>query len=137
MIAITSEDFSVDEVIRSMKKKENGAIVSFLGIVRGETEGTLVERLEVQAYEEMALRQLEVIQKDAFQKFDVNQISIIHRRGVLNVTENIVLIAVGGAHRDDSFKACRFVLEELKAKVPLWKKEVTSEGGSWLGEQKK
>jgi len=137
MIAITSKDFSVDEVIRSMKTRENGAIVSFLGIVRGETEGAIVERLEVQAYEEMALRQLEDIRKEAYQKFDVNQISIIHRRGVLDVTENIVLIAVGGAHRDDAFKACRFVLEELKAKVPLWKKEFTSEGGFWRGEPTK
>jgi molybdopterin synthase catalytic subunit len=137
MIAITSKDFSVDEVIRSMKTRENGAIVSFLGIVRGETEGVIVERLEVQAYEEMALRQLEDIRKEALKKFDVNQIAIIHRRGVLDVTENIVLIAVGGAHRDDAFKACRFVLEELKAKVPLWKKEVTSEGSFWLGEQTK
>ena len=137
MIAITSNDFSVDEVIRSMKKRENGAIVSFLGIVRGETEGTLIERLEVQAYEEMALRQLEDIRKEALQKFDVNQISIIHRLGVLDVTDNIVLIAVGGAHRDDSFKACRFVLEELKAKAPLWKKEFTSEGSYWLEEPKK
>lgn len=137
MIAVTSRDFSVDEVIRSMKKKENGAIVSFLGIVRGETEGTIVERLEVQAYKEMALHQLEEIRKEALKKFDVNQISIIHRLGVLEVTDNIVLIAVGGAHRDDSFKACRFVLEELKAKASLWKKEFTSEGSYWLEEHKK
>lgn len=137
MIEITSEDFSVDDVLRSMKKQTNGAIVSFTGIVRGENEGRTVDRIEVQAYKEMALRQLEDIRKQALQKFGVNHITIIHRVGVLEVSDNIVLIAVGGAHRDESFKACRFVLEELKAKAPLWKKEFTTDGSYWVEDEKK
>ena len=137
MIEITSEDFSVDDVLRSMKERANGAIVSFIGIVRGVNEGRVVDRIEVQAYKEMALRQLEDIRKEALQKFGVNHIAIIHRIGVLEVSDSIVLIAVGGAHRDESFKACRFVLEQLKAKAPLWKKEFTSDGSYWVEDEKK
>ena len=137
MIEITSEDFSVDDVLRSMKKRTNGAIVSFTGIVRGENEGRTVDRIEVQAYEEMARRQLEDIRREALQKFGVNHITIIHRVGVLEVSDNIVLIAVGGAHRDESFKACRFVLEQLKTKAPLWKKEFTTDGSYWVEDEKK
>ena len=137
MIEITSEDFSVDDVLRSMKERTNGAIVSFTGIVRGENEGRTVDRIEVQAYKEMALRQLEDIRKGALQKFGVNHITIIHRVGVLEVSDNIVLIAVGGAHRDESFKTCRFVLEQLKAKAPLWKKEFTTDGSYWVEDEKK
>jgi molybdopterin synthase catalytic subunit len=137
MIEITSEDFSVDDVLRSMKEQANGAIVSFVGIVRGENEGRVVDRIEVQAYEEMARRQLEDIRRDALQKFGVNHIAIFHRVGVLEVSDNIVLIAVGGAHRDESFKACRFVLEELKAKAPLWKKEFTTDGSYWVEDEKR
>jgi molybdopterin synthase catalytic subunit len=136
MIEITSEDFSVDDVLKSMKKRVNGAIVSFVGIVRGENEGKSVDRIEVQAYKEMALRQLKDIRKEALQKFGVNQITIIHRVGVLEVSDNIVLIAVGGAHRDESFKACRFVLEQLKAKAPLWKKEFTTDGSYWVEDKR-
>ena len=137
MIEITSEDFSVDDVLRNMKERANGAIVSFIGIVRGENEGRVVDRIEVQAYKEMALRQLEDIRKEALQKFGVNHITIIHRVGVLEISDNIVLIAVGGAHRDESFQACRFVLEQLKAKAPLWKKEFTTDGSYWGEDEKK
>jgi len=136
MIEITSEDFSVDEVIRSMRKRENGAITAFIGIVRGETGGRAVERIEIQAYREMALHQLENIRKEALEKFGVNQVSVIHRVGSLEVSDNIVLIVVGAAHRDEAFKACRFVLEELKARVPIWKKEFTSEGSCWVEGEK-
>lgn len=136
MIEITNKDFSVDEVIKSLKKRENGAIVSFIGIVRGETGGRTVERIEIQTYKEMALTQLEEIQREALKKFSVNHISIIHRVGNLEVSDSIVLIAVGGAHRDESFKACRFVLEQLKARAPLWKKEITSEESHWVEEVK-
>jgi molybdopterin synthase catalytic subunit len=132
MIEITSDDFSVDAVLRSMRDPANGALVAFIGVVRSDTDGRPVNRMEVQAYREMALRQLEAIRQEALQQFGVNHITIIHRVGTLEVSENIVLIAVGGAHREESFKACRFVLEQLKAKAPLWKKEFTSDGSHWV-----
>ena len=132
MIKITRQDFSVDTVLRSLKTRETGAIVTFLGIVRGKTEGRTVEHIEVQSYEEMAKKQLVKIRKEAIEKFCVNQISIIHKLGTLTVSDSIVLIAVGGAHRDETFKACRFILERLKKRVPIWKKEYTTEGTFWI-----
>jgi len=132
MIMITRDDFSIDEVVRKFKGRDVGAVVTFLGTVRGESEGRVVERMEVQAYEEMATRQLERIEAEALQKFGVRRTAIIHRTGVLKVSDNVVLIAVGAAHRDEAFKACRFIIEELKKTVPLWKKEYTATGENWV-----
>lgn len=132
VITIQEADFSIDTVLQDMKQRENGAIVVFTGIVRGQNEGYSTERLEIQVYKEMALDQLRKIRDEAFQQFDVHQINIIHRIGILKVSENIVLIAVGAGHRDEAFNACRFVLEELKKRVPLWKKEHTTDGQHWV-----
>jgi molybdopterin synthase catalytic subunit len=122
----------VDTILRSLKTKETGAILTFLGIVRGKTEDRTIEHIEVQSYKEMAEKQLAKIRKEALEKFGVNQISIIHKIGTITVSDSIVLIAVGGAHRDETFKACRFVLEQLKKSVPIWKKEFTSDGTFWI-----
>ena len=132
MIIVTRDDFSIDEVIRKIRGSDVGAVVTFLGTVRGESAGRVVERMEVQAYEEMATRQLERIEAEALKKFDVKRTAIIHRTGVLKVSDNVVLIAVGAAHRDEAFKACRFIIEELKKTVPLWKKEYTATGEHWV-----
>jgi molybdopterin synthase catalytic subunit len=131
-IKIQEADFSVDSILQDLKQGENGAIVVFTGIVRGKNEGYSTERLEIQVYKEMALDQLRSIREEAFQQFNVNQINIVHRIGILNVTENIVLIAVGAGHRDEAFKACRFILEELKKRAPIWKKEHTTDGKYWV-----
>jgi len=135
MIMITHDDFSIDEVVNEVKSPDMGAIVTFLGTVRDESGGQVVERMEIQACEDVALRQLKRIEGEALKKFDVKKMTIIHRVGVLNVSDNILLIVVGASHRDDAFRACRFVLEELKRAVPLWKKEYTPSGDRWvLGE---
>ena len=127
MIELTRKDFSINEVIETHKMRQNGAIVAFIGIVRDETDGKLVKRIEVEAYKEMAFRQLTKIRKEALGKFGVSEISVIHRIGSLEVSDNIVLIAVGAPHRDEAFKACRYVLEQLKKHVPIWKKEFNLE----------
>jgi molybdopterin synthase catalytic subunit len=123
VIKITREDFSVEGVIQSLRKKEVGGIVTFIGTVRGESQGQPVEHLEIEAYEEIALRDLENIRRRTLEKFGVEDAAIIHRIGDLRVSENIVLIAVAAAHREDAFEACRFILEEVKKLVPIWKKE--------------
>lgn len=122
----------MEEVIRSLKTSKIGAIAAFLGVVRGESEGHQVQRLEIEAYEEMALKDLEEIRKKALETYGIKDASIIHRVGTLGVSENIVLIAVSAAHREEAFEACRFVLEELKKLVPIWKKEYTPEGSFWI-----
>ena len=132
MIKITREDFSLEEVVESLRRREAGAIVSFIGIVRGEYQGHKVERLEVEAYEEMALKDLEEIKRRALERFGVVDAVIVHRVGTLEVSENILLIAVASAHREEAFEACRFILEEVKRMVPIWKREHTTEGSVWV-----
>ena len=132
MIEVTQEDFSVDEVLDRLRSKSMGAMVTFIGVVRDNSKGRAVERIEIQVYEEMARKQLGVIRGEAIAKFGVEELAIIHRFGALDVSNNIMMIAVGGGHRPETFAACRWVLEEIKKKVPIWKKEITPEGDYWV-----
>ncbi|UCH57948.1 MAG: molybdenum cofactor biosynthesis protein MoaE [Candidatus Bathyarchaeota archaeon] len=132
MIRVTKEDFSVDEVLYQLRSGGMGAMVTFVGMVRDESQGRAVERMEIQVYEEMALKQLKEIREEAIEKYGVKDITIIHRYGSLNVSDNIMMIAVGGGHRQETFDACRYVLETIKEKVPIWKKEITPEGDFWI-----
>ena len=124
MIRVTIEDFSVDEVLKELRTGEMGALVTFVGVVRNNSRGRPVESIEIQAYKEMAWRQLESIRKEAMEKFGVEEIAVIHRYGSLKISDNIMIIAVGAGHRPEAFDACRYVLESIKKRVPLWKKEV-------------
>jgi molybdopterin synthase catalytic subunit len=132
MLRVTREDFSVDEIIQRVRTKDAGAIVTFVGVVRGESDGKNVDKLDFQAYNEMAIAELGRIRDVTCQRFHVNKVGIVHRTGSLKVGDNIVIIAVSAPHRDEAFKACRFVLEELKGTVPIWKKEFTADGARWV-----
>jgi molybdopterin synthase catalytic subunit len=132
MIRVTKEDFSVDEVVASIRSGRMGAIVTFLGTVRNSSKGRDVDRIEIQVYEEMAVKQLQAIREEAITKFGVEDVAIVHRYGSLGVSDNIMMIAVGAGHRPEAFEACRYVLETIKEKVPLWKKEFTPEGDYWI-----
>lgn len=132
MIEVTMEDFSVDEVLGQLRTGRMGALVTFVGSVRDISGGKSVDRIEIQVYEEMARKQLEAIREEAMERFGVEEIAIIHRHGSLRVSENIMLIAVGANHRPEAFDACRFVLERIKERVPIWKKEITTDGEFWV-----
>lgn len=132
MIVVSREDFSVDEVLRELRSKEVGALVTFVGVVRGHSEGREVDRIEIQVYEEMAKAELEAIRRDAIDRYGVEEVAIVHRYGSLRVSENIMMIAVGAGHRPEAFDACRYVLERIKESVPIWKKEITPEGDFWV-----
>jgi len=118
---IAREDFSIDALVRKMKKPEIGAIVTFLGVVRGEGG---IKGLEVEVYREMAEEELEKLEREALEKFDIEAVEIVHREGSLKVGENIVVILVGAKHRKDAFRACEYLINELKGRVPIWKKEL-------------
>jgi molybdopterin synthase catalytic subunit len=136
MIDVTKEDFSVDEALERLRSRGMGALVTFVGVVRDSSRGKAVDRIEIQVYEEMARRQLEEIREEAIARFGVEEIAIIHRYGSLEVSDNIMMIAVGGGHRLEAFDACRWVLETIKEKVPIWKKEITPEGDFWVEGEK-
>lgn len=134
MIKVTEEDFSIKDVISSLKEKEVGAIVSFLGIVKALRESDVINELIVEAYREVAEEKLKEIRSKALKKFNVVDVAIIHRIGRLKPLENIVLVAVSAKHRKDAFRACSWVIDEVKAQAPIWKKEITPNGERWVKE---
>jgi molybdopterin synthase catalytic subunit len=137
MIKVQKEDFSVEGQIKKVKaaSKKIGGIVVFLGTARDFTEGAGdVEKLVFEHYSGMAEKKLEELRKTAKEKFDIIEASINHRYGEIPAGENIVLIVVGAMHRKDAFEACRWIIDELKQIVPIWKKEHTKEGEVWVTE---
>lgn len=131
MIKIIEKDFNIDEEIKKIKDESIGAIVTFLGTVRGFSGEKRVERLEFEIYKEMATQKFEEIEEVVKKKFDIKKVIIIHRIGKLNVTENIVLIGIASSHRKPAFRACEFIIDELKKIVPIWKKEITKDEEYW------
>lgn len=132
MIKLTREDFSVDEVLVSLRKKNVGGIVFFIGTVRGESGVGDVARMEIEVYPEMVMSQLQTIRQEAITHFGVEDIYIIHRYGDLKIMDNIVLVAVSATHRIEALEACHYVIDELKKRVPIWKREHTKNGAHWL-----
>ena len=120
MIKITKKDFSIDEVIRKMKKSDIGAIVSFLGTVRDDN----IKEMKIEIYKEIADSELKKLEFNARKKFDVNNIMIVHRYGELMVGENIVLIAVSSAHRKNAFRACEYLIDKIKRVAPIREGEI-------------
>jgi len=132
MINVTTLDFSVDAVLNSLRQESVGGLVVFVGVVRGESEGQPVSLMEVEVYPDMAVKQLEAIRREAIDRFGVEDVHVVHRYGSLKVTENIVLVAVSAGHRGEAFDACRYVIDELKKRVPIWKREHTTGGARWV-----
>ena len=129
MISVTRENFDINAVIDLIRRPETGALVTFLGVVRDDGG---IEEMELEAYEEVAVKELEAIRDEAFRKFPIGAVEIVHRIGRLRVGENILLIVVGAGHRKEAFDACEYILERIKQSVPIWKKEIRSEGERWV-----
>ena len=132
MIRVTRDDFNVDEELRRLAKPSVGGLVTFVGSVRDESEAGHVERMEIEVYPEMAEKQLEAIRREAIKKFGVEDILVVHRYGDLHIGDKIVLVAVSAGHRAEAFEACRYVIDELKKRVPIWKREHTPSGAHWV-----
>ena len=120
---------------------ECGAVVLFLGIVRNRStknpattrsDSRLVNYLEYDVYKEMAEEQIQNIRNKALKKFQIKDAKIIHRIGKIKVGEIAIMIAVSGAHRKDAFKAGKYIIDNIKKSVPIWKKEVTIDGEYWI-----
>jgi len=132
MIRVQAEDFGVGALLETLKGPSSGCVVSFVGTVRDTSKGRRISRMSIQVYEEMARSQLEAIRAEALEKYGVDQVAVVHRYGDLDVGDNIVYIGVAAGHRDEGFAACRYIIEELKRRVPIWKKEITPEGEVWV-----
>jgi molybdopterin synthase catalytic subunit len=131
-IKISSETLNVQACIEWVMLPESGGIDIFIGTVRNATKGKAVLRLEFEAYEKMALAEMEKIAARTIEKWPVQRLLIHHRTGILAVGEVPVIIAVSAAHRDAAFEACRYVIDTLKQTVPIWKKEFFEDGEVWV-----
>jgi molybdopterin synthase catalytic subunit len=130
-VRITREPIDSEAVVRRLKHSADGAAVVFDGVVRDNTRGRRTLYLEYEAYEAMALKQMQALVAEAPARFGVRGISIIHRLGRLEIGETSVLIVVGSAHRAAAFEACRWIIDRLKKTVPIWKKEYFEDGAVW------
>jgi molybdopterin synthase catalytic subunit len=115
-----------------LSQPEDGAVITFEGVVRNHASGRQVEYLEYHAYEDMALKKLAELEANARMQFGIRAIEIIHRLGRLEHGECSVVIAVAAAHRAPAFEACRFAIDTLKKTVPIWKKEFYADGEVWI-----
>lgn len=131
-IQILSAPLNIQTCVDWIMSPESGGIDVFIGTVRNATKGKPVIRLEFEAYEPMALAEMEKIVNQVFEKWPVQKVLIHHRTGVLEVGELPVIIAVSAAHRAAAFDACRFTIDTLKQTVPIWKKEIFEDGEVWV-----
>jgi len=131
VVQLTREPIDSDEIIRAAKRGEDGAVVVFDGIVRNHSRGRRTLHLDYEAYEEMAVRQMQELGRQARERFQVRQVTMIHRLGRLQIGDSSVLIVVASAHRSAAFEACRWLIDNLKQTVPIWKKETFVDGAVW------
>ena len=133
-VRIQSGDFSQEEEIRALRASSNGigGIVTFLGCARDFSEGREVSQISFDAYERMLRPELHKLRDEALARFELIDARIVHRLGTLQAGEQIVLIAAAAAHRGPAFDACRWLIDELKERLPIWKKETTPQGDSWV-----
>lgn len=131
-IKIFSEDFTSDGAEEFVSDAEAGGIVTFVGTVRRYTKGREVVRLEFEAYEPMAVKEMQKIADKILADYPAQKVALHHRVGVLPVGGVAVAIAVSCPHRADAFAACQYAIDTLKEKVPIWKKEIFADGEIWV-----
>lgn len=133
MAELTRGAIDFTPMMAAANRPECGAISLFLGTTRDTHEGRRVARLEYEAYEKMAIAALEALEREAVERFAIRSCAIVHRLGLVPLAEASVAVVVGAAHRGPAFEACRWAMDELKRRVPIWKKEFYSEGGEdWV-----
>ncbi len=133
-VKIQTEDFNLATEVQALRAmdKRVGAVCSFIGTVRDRNDGQSVSTMELEHYPGMTESSIEAMIDAAHQRFDIYAARVIHRVGLLQPLDQIVMVAVTSAHRGESFKACEFLMDYLKTQAPFWKKEVTPEGARWV-----
>ncbi|MDO8350762.1 MAG: molybdenum cofactor biosynthesis protein MoaE [Gallionella sp.] len=133
-VRIQSDDFSQDEEILALKasSRRMGGIATFVGCARDFSEGRDVAEISFDAYGSMAVSEMKQLRSDAIAKFGLLDARIVHRICTVTAGDNIVFIAAGAEHRVAALEACRWMIDELKLRVPIWKKEVTPQGEAWV-----
>jgi molybdopterin synthase catalytic subunit len=133
-VVIQTQDFNLANEIEALRTgdKRVGAVCSFVGTVRDRNDGLNVSTLELEHYPGMTEKSIEAMIDAAHAKFDIYAARVIHRIGVMQPLDQIVMVAVTSAHRGESFQACEFLMDYLKTQAPFWKKEQTPQGARWV-----
>lgn len=129
---LTTEPLDITAIARRVVPPECGATVTLDGYVRQFTKGRETLHLFYEAYEPMALKEMQKLIKAAREQFEISNIGIVHRLGKLKIGETSVIISVAAPHRKAAFAACEWLIRELKRTVPIWKKEVYTDGEVWV-----
>jgi MoaE-MoaD fusion protein len=130
---LSEERLSLDRVVDEVRDEQAGAIATFTGTTRISSRGRTVTHLDYEAYEGMAERVMAEIAEGLQARYELSAVAIHHRVGRVGIGETSVVIAVSAPHRQDALAACKDAIDELKERVPLWKKEVYSDGEEWIG----
>ena len=133
-VSIQTADFDLGEEIQALRlgDKRIGAVCSFVGTVRDRNDGLSVSTLELEHYPGMTEKSIEAMIDEAYKRFELFGVRVVHRVGPLQPLDQVVLVAVTSAHRDESFQACEFLMDYLKTQAPFWKKEQTPDGARWV-----
>ncbi|WP_439587026.1 molybdopterin synthase catalytic subunit MoaE [Hydrogenophaga sp.] len=133
-VSIQTEDFDLSTEVAKLRLQDQrvGAVCSFIGTVRDRNDGQSVSTMELEHYPGMTEKSIEAMIDEALQRFDLFGVRVIHRVGLLQPLDQIVLVAVTSAHRGESFQACEFLMDYLKTQAPFWKKEQTPDGARWV-----
>ena len=132
LIQLTHEPLDRAALVAAVSHPSVGGVVVFEGVVRDNARGKQVRYLEYEVYEEMARQQIQAIIVEAQQRWGVERVAVAHRFGRLEIGEASVIIVVATPHRGEAFDACRYIIDTLKTTVPIWKKEVATNGEEWV-----
>jgi molybdopterin synthase catalytic subunit len=132
-IGLCESPLSVDAVIAHVSRPGAGAVATFVGVVRDESDGRAVTRLEYSAYAAMAQREMQKIADELEREIEGVRVSVLHRIGSLGVGDAAVVCAASAPHRGEAFEACRALIDRIKERVPIWKREWGPDGAAWVG----
>ena len=133
-VSIQTQDFDLSKEIALLRANDKrvGAVCSFIGTVRDRNDGLSVQSMELEHYPGMTEKAIEAMIDEAMVRFDIFAARVIHRVGLLQPLDQVVMVAVISAHRGESFRACEFLMDYLKTQAPFWKKEATPDGARWV-----
>ncbi len=133
-VAIQTADFNLATEIEALRAddKRVGAVCSFIGTVRDRNDGSTISAMELEHYPGMTEKAIEAMIDEAHRRFDILGVRVIHRVGLLQPLDQIMMVAVASINRGQSFQACEFLMDYLKTQAPFWKKESTPEGERWV-----
>ena len=132
MIEVTEKPIDIGAVLDAVEGAGDGAVVLFVGRVRDHTRDRRVTHLDYEAYGEMARGELVALADQALAELGARRVALVHRTGRLEIGDVAVAVAVSSEHRPEAFEACRWLIDTLKQRVPIWKKEWYGDGGHWI-----